>query len=256
MIRKPSSLSFKVLLSGAAGAAFFMGVSVLPAVGAQTAALEALRAGDGQIIVMRAGRGGGRGGGARGGSVHRGGAVHRGGYRGGVAYRGGAVVRRGAVVGGGYYGGSCDPNYEDCGGGYYGGGGVYRGGAVVRGGAAYRGGAARRGGAHVSHHRGGGGRGGGGRGGGRRSDLRLKHDVALLGRLDDGLGFYRFAYNGSDKEYVGVIAQEVLAKVPGAVTRGSDGYLRVFYDKLGVKFQPYAQWIAAGAHIPSGPSVR
>jgi len=53
-----------------------------------------------------------------------------------------------------------------------------------------------------------------------------------------------------------VIAQEVLAKVPEAVTRGNDGYLRVFYDKLGVKFQPYELWIAAGAHIPSGPSVR
>jgi hypothetical protein len=47
-----------------------------------------------------------------------------------------------------------------------------------------------------------------------------------------------------------------LAKMPEAVTRGSDGYLRVFYDKLGVKFQAYEQWIAAGARIPSGPPVR
>jgi hypothetical protein len=47
---------------------------------------------------------------------------------------------------------------------------------------------------------GGGGRGGGGRGGGgRHSDVLLKHDIALLGRLDNGLGFYRFSYNGSDK---------------------------------------------------------
>ena len=37
---------------------------------------------------------------------------------------------------------------------------------------------------------------GGGGGGGRRSDVRLKHDIVLLGRLDDGLGFYRFIYNG------------------------------------------------------------
>src|SRR5689334_10964726 len=34
--------------------------------------------------------------------------------------------------------------------------------------------------------RGGGGRGGGGRGGGRRSDIRLKHDIVLLGYLNDG----------------------------------------------------------------------
>ena len=57
---------------------------------------------------------------------------------------------------------------------------------------------------------GGGGRGGGGRGGGgRRSDMRLKHDIVLLGRLDDGLGYYRFVYNGGHTAYVGVMAQEV-----------------------------------------------
>ena len=55
----------------------------------------------------------------------------------------------------------------------------------------------------------GGGGGGGGRGGGRRSDISVKHDIAFLGRLDNGLGFYRFSYNGSDKAYVGVMAQEV-----------------------------------------------
>ncbi len=107
------------------------------------------------------------------------------------------------------------------------------------------------GGARASGGGGGGGRGGGGGGGGRRSDLRLKHDVVLLGRLDDGLGFYRFSYNGSDKAYVGVIAQEVQAVMPQAVARDRDGYLRVFYDRLGVRFQTYERWIASGAHIPA-----
>ena len=75
--------------------------------------------------------------------------------------------------------------------------------------------------------RGGGGRGGGGRGGGgRRSDVKLKHDIALLGRLDNGIGIYRFAYNGSGRAYVGVMAQEVQALVPEAVVRGRDGYLK------------------------------
>ena len=46
-------------------------------------------------------------------------------------------------------------------------------------------------------------------GGGRRSDIALKHDIVLLGHLNNGLGFYRFAYNGSNKTYVGVMAQEV-----------------------------------------------
>ncbi len=79
--------------------------------------------------------------------------------------------------------------------------------------------------------------------------MMLKHDFALLGRLDNGLGFYRFAYNGSDKAYVGVIAQEVQTVIPAAVMRGRDGYLRVNYDKLGVKFQTYNQWIASGSRI-------
>jgi hypothetical protein len=63
--------------------------------------------------------------------------------------------------------------------------------------------------------------------------MMLKHDISLLGHLDNGLGFYRFTYNGGDKAYVGVMAQEVQTVVPAAVLRGSDGYLRVFYDKLG-----------------------
>ena len=98
---------------------------------------------------------------------------------------------------------------------------------------------------------GGRGGGGGGRGGGRRSDVRLKHDIVLLGHLDNGLGFYRFSYNGSEKPYVGVMAQEVDAIMPQAVARDRDGYLRVFYDKLGVPFQSYDHWVAAGARIPA-----
>jgi hypothetical protein len=100
---------------------------------------------------------------------------------------------------------------------------------------------------------GGGARGGGGGrgGGGRRSDIRLKHDVILLGRLDNGIGFYRFSYNGSNKAYVGVMAQEVQAVMPQAVVRDRAGYLEVFYDKLGLPFQSYNHWLASGAHVPA-----
>jgi hypothetical protein len=91
---------------------------------------------------------------------------------------------------------------------------------------------------------GGGGRGfGGGRGGGRRSDIKLKHDIVLVGRLNNGLGLYRFSYNGSHKAFVGVMAQEVQQVMPEAVAHGSDGYLRVNYEKLGLKFQSYDQWL-------------
>jgi hypothetical protein len=97
------------------------------------------------------------------------------------------------------------------------------------------------------------GGGGGGRGGGgRRSDIMLKHDITLLGHLDNGLGFYRFSYNGSDKAYVGVIAQEVQQVMPQAVVRGRDGYLRVFYDEVGLKFETYEQWLRSGAYVPHG----
>jgi hypothetical protein len=105
--------------------------------------------------------------------------------------------------------------------------------------------------------RGGGGpRGGGGGRGGRRSDLALKHDVVLLGYLDNGLGYYRFSYLGSNKAYVGVIAQEVQAVMSEAVTRGDDGYLRVYYDKLGLKFRSYHDWLAGGAQVPTRWGMR
>jgi hypothetical protein len=90
----------------------------------------------------------------------------------------------------------------------------------------------------------------------RKYAVALKHDITFLGRLDNRLGFYRFAYNGSDQAYVGVMAQDVQAIMPEAVVRGRDGYLRVLYDKLGLKFQTYDRWIAAGARIPATTRIR
>ena len=52
------------------------------------------------------------------------------------------------------------------------------------------------------------------------------------------------------------MAQEVQHVLPEAVVRGSDGYLRVFYEKLGVKFERYEQRIARGQHVPAGPPTR
>jgi Protein of unknown function (DUF3300)/Chaperone of endosialidase len=125
-----------------------------------------------------------------------------------------------------------------------GGGGAPRVAAGGGGGAPRIGGAAPR--------MGGGGRGGGG----RRSDVTLKHDITLIGRLDNGLGLYRFSYNGSDQVYVGVMAQEVQTIMPHAVVRGQDGYLKVFYDRLGLKCETYEQWIASGARIPTITRIR
>lgn len=118
------------------------------------------------------------------------------------------------------------------------------------GGAAFAGGGGGFRGGGGGGFRGGGGGGGFRGGGGRRSDIELKHDVVLLGHLGNGLGYYRFSYLGSNKQYVGVIAQEVQNLVPEAVTRGRDGYLRVYYEKLGLKLRLNSYWLAGGAKIP------
>jgi hypothetical protein len=124
------------------------------------------------------------------------------------------------------------------------GGGIYR---AAGGGRMHAGGELGR------HAMGGGGMRGGGamRGGGRRSDIRLKHDIVFLGHLDNGLGFYRFRYNGSERAYVGVMAQEVQSVRPDTVSRDRDGMLRVRYQALGVKFQTYNEWLESGARVPA-----
>lgn len=77
------------------------------------------------------------------------------------------------------------------------------------------------------------------------SDACLKRDITLVGRLDDGLGLYRYRYLWSDTVYVGVMAQEVALINPEAVVRGSlDGYLRVDYNRLGLTLMTLPEWDA------------
>lgn len=86
---------------------------------------------------------------------------------------------------------------------------------------------------------------GGSCGGVMVSDIRLKHDIVQLARLDNGLGIYRYRYNGNDQVYVGVMAQEVETVIPQAVTRGPDGYMRVDYDRIGLKLKTWDSWLAS-----------
>jgi outer membrane immunogenic protein len=66
------------------------------------------------------------------------------------------------------------------------------------------------------------------------SDVRLKRDITLLGRREDGLGIYSFKYLWSDKVYTGAMAQEVALIRPDAVARDPlSGYLAVNYSRLG-----------------------
>ena len=65
-----------------------------------------------------------------------------------------------------------------------------------------------------------------------------------LARLNNGLELYRFRYKGSDPtEYVGVMAQEVQKIEPSAVWRDHSGYLVVNYDRIGLKFMTWKEWL-------------
>jgi outer membrane immunogenic protein len=65
------------------------------------------------------------------------------------------------------------------------------------------------------------------------SDVRLKRDVTLVGRRNDGLGVYAYKYLWSDDVYVGVMAQEVALIHPAAVMRDPlTGYMAVNYGML------------------------
>jgi hypothetical protein len=82
------------------------------------------------------------------------------------------------------------------------------------------------------------------------SDIRLKRDIHMVGRLANGLGLYRYRYLWSDAEFVGVMAQEVALVQPKAVVHGLDGYLRVNYALLGIPFLTINEWTSAVGHAP------
>ncbi len=67
------------------------------------------------------------------------------------------------------------------------------------------------------------------------SDIRLKNSIEYLGK-ENGHSIYTFKYNGDDKKYVGVMAQDVLLTNPDAVHE-RDGFMCVDYEKLGVQFR-------------------
>ena len=80
------------------------------------------------------------------------------------------------------------------------------------------------------------------------SDRRLKTDVKHAGKTADGLNLYSFRYIGEDREFRGVMAQELLAdeRNCGAVELGSDGYYRVNYAGLGLAGLVSGEMRAAG----------
>lgn len=67
------------------------------------------------------------------------------------------------------------------------------------------------------------------------SDIRLKTDIEQVGIAANGLPLYTFKYIGGDAVYHGVMAQDVLAVQPEAVSIMPNGYLAVHYDMLGLE---------------------
>lgn len=63
------------------------------------------------------------------------------------------------------------------------------------------------------------------------SDERAKTDKEKIGETKDGLGLYSFKYKGSDKTEIGLMAQEVKKKKPGAVKTMPTGLMAVDYGK-------------------------
>ena len=68
------------------------------------------------------------------------------------------------------------------------------------------------------------------------SDRRIKTDVEWIG-MAKGLPVYRYRYLGSAARFEGVMAQDVLAKMPEAVTIHQNGLMAVNYPMLGIRMK-------------------
>jgi hypothetical protein len=72
---------------------------------------------------------------------------------------------------------------------------------------------------------------------GQLSDVRAKTDINVVGTTVIGLPLYQFRYLDGTDRFEGVMAQDVIAKMPEAVIMGDDGYWRVDYARLGIRMR-------------------
>lgn len=71
-----------------------------------------------------------------------------------------------------------------------------------------------------------------------KSDYRLKDNITLVGKSEEGLNIYTFGYKGEEGLYQGVMAQDLLGtKYNDAVITMSDNMYAVDYSKLDVQFK-------------------
>ena len=71
------------------------------------------------------------------------------------------------------------------------------------------------------------------------SDINLKENITKIGQYASGLNMYTWTWNSKGKEIadplqptVGVMAQEAMLVFPEAVSKGTDGFLRVNYGAI------------------------
>src|SRR5262249_44054576 len=97
-----------------------------------------------------------------------------------------------------------------------------------------------------------GGDGGGGAGPPSRPSTRF----FFSGISPTGFATNPFVFTGEVKTILGGISKEGKTLIPKAVVRDRDGSLRVFYEKLGIRFQTYEEWIVSGARVPAGGAAK
>ena len=80
------------------------------------------------------------------------------------------------------------------------------------------------------------------------SDIRLKREIQHLTTLDSGMKIYAFKYLWSDDVHVGVMAQDLLAKLEwkNAAMMQENGFYAVDYAQLGMRMASWAEWQADG----------
>lgn len=62
------------------------------------------------------------------------------------------------------------------------------------------------------------------------SDERLKENISEVGKLADGQKVYAYNYKGDDAPQIGLMAQEVEKRAPGAVSEHASGFKMVDYE--------------------------
>jgi hypothetical protein len=79
------------------------------------------------------------------------------------------------------------------------------------------------------------------------ADTRLTREVALVGQMDNGLNIYSFRYLWDDQTWVGLVAEDLMARddLKGAVLTLANGINGIDYKSLGLRIATLEEWRSA-----------